>query len=65
MTPEQIRQRSCTDKVRYPTEIMAIMKAKVLLSRRAKASRLWTYACEHCAGWHLTKRLSSGTCVEV
>lgn len=63
-TPDEVVKRSCTDKKRYATEIMAIMKAKALIFRARHGKVLWTYACAHCGGWHLTKRLSDGTRVE-
>jgi hypothetical protein len=66
-TQEEIVKRSCTDKIRYASEKMAIMRGRVFLLRPRRQDRtkvLWTYPCEHCAGWHLTKRLSGYTRVE-
>ena len=65
LTPEQIVARGCTSKQRYSTETMAIMGAKARQYRHPNNPRMWTYPCEFCGGWHLTKRLSGHTCVEI
>ncbi len=66
LTEGEIVKRSCTDKQRYPTEGVAIMRARAFLYRNSVGrTRLWTYPCTHCSGWHLTKRLSGHTLVEV
>lgn len=55
---EQLRlqrwARSCLSKKRYGSADAAEQAIKRL---RAKGrGPLFTYACEHCAGWHLTKQ---------
>lgn len=64
-TPEEIRKRSCSDKVRHPSEMLARMSAKrYMWKSHGQRERMWTYPCEYCAGWHLTKRMSGHGCVE-
>ena len=62
---ETVAERSCTSKIKYPTEMLAVMGAKRHLYRsREKAKSLWTYPCMFCSGWHLSSRLTDHTRVE-
>jgi len=55
LTPE--RKRGCSGKHRYPNKKAAITKLNRIMRshRRNRPEHLRAYACEHCAGWHLTK----------
>lgn len=46
----------CSSKRRYLSPQEAEKNAKV--ARRKRNERLRVYRCPHCAGWHLTKKLS-------
>ncbi|MFP5204070.1 MAG: hypothetical protein ACLGSH_01800 [Acidobacteriota bacterium] len=46
------RQRMCSDKARFATEI----EAKCFVMK--KKAKLRAYQCPHCNDWHLTKRLT-------
>jgi hypothetical protein len=49
-------QRMCTEKVRHPDDYVARIIAQELLAAGLTATtRLFTYRCALCRGWHLTK----------
>lgn len=51
----------CLSKVRYPDEMVArAATARHLESGNPDRDELWVYGCEHCRGWHMTKRPQPG-----
>lgn len=55
-TPEQ---RSCTLKVKYPTEQVARVAAQVgVIKSHGRTERMWVYRCAFCDGWHVSGRFS-------
>ena len=48
---------SCLSKVRFPDEYVARARtAQILEAGGADRPELWVYPCDHCRGWHMTKR---------
>lgn len=48
---------SCLSKMRYPDEFVARAATAVHLeSGSSTRQELWVYRCQHCRGWHATKR---------
>lgn len=47
------KARMCTQKMRYPTKMDALMAASRVTMKKSVA--LTTYRCPICGGWHLTK----------
>ena len=55
-TPEQ---RSCTLKVKHPTELVARVAAQVsVFKSHGRTERMWVYPCVFCDGWHVSSRFS-------
>lgn len=52
-----LQQRSCHMKHRYFDEISAVIVANKRAARGAPPLR--AYACPHCGGWHLTKKIDN------
>lgn len=55
---------ACLSKQRYPDEAVARAATSVHLeSGVSDAVELWVHRCEHCRGWHTTKRRQPGPSV--
>lgn len=50
--------RQCGRKGRYPDEISALLAAQQMSQKYG--SDMYTYHCDICGGWHLTKRRKGG-----
>lgn len=58
---EQQRMKMCEGKHRWPDELSATAGALRALERPYDTpTRLWTYHCPLCNGWHLTKHPQAG-----
>ncbi len=52
-------RRSCTDKIRHPSEATARRVAGQQSARRNVP--MYVYHCPYCAGWHLTRTKPAST----
>ena len=58
---EDERIQMCQRKQRFSDELTANAGAMISLERHDQGySKLWTYKCPVCKGWHLTKKPVSG-----
>jgi hypothetical protein len=52
-------EKSCLEKARYSTELVARQYARGSIIKRPDTPRLWVYPCINCRGWHMTGKPGS------
>jgi hypothetical protein len=61
--PLKGRKLVCANKRRHPDELVARAAAMDSITRYANTAVLYVYHCEHCNGWHLSKRRNNNGAV--